>query len=435
MLWVPRRYNMDFLSAKEYIDGLSRYGSVLGLENIESLLERLDNPQDKLNVIHVAGTNGKGSTITYIEEVLLAAGYKVARYSSPVVFEYLEKYKINGENISEEAFTKAVEEVKPHIEYLNGSNITPTIFEVETALAFKIFADEKVDAAIIETGMGGDLDATNVCKKPLLSVITSISYDHMAFLGNTIKEIAAHKAGIIKENVPVAANGCNDEAISVIKSTASEKNSSLWISGRADLEKGIYIASKGKEFNELNTKMIGSYQSENVALAIESILALNDNYSSPKGKICFNISDELIKEGIKNAFLPGRFEKISETPLVYIDGAHNPDAIIKLKATLESNFKEATKLFIMGVLADKDYEKECGIICGLADEIITITPNNNRGLDGRELAKVIAKYNKNVSFCGDMKEACEKVKGAGKELTVAFGSLSYLGEFKKCFID
>lgn len=172
---------MDFLSAKEYIDGLSRYGSVLGLENIESLLERLDNPQDKLNVIHVAGTNGKGSTITYIEEVLLAAGYKVARYSSPVVFEYLEKYKINGENISEEAFTKAVEEVKPHIEYLNGSNITPTIFEVETALAFKIFADEKVDAAIIETGMGGDLDATNVCKKPLLSVITSISYDHMAF--------------------------------------------------------------------------------------------------------------------------------------------------------------------------------------------------------------------------------------------------------------
>lgn len=422
---------MDFLSAKEYVDSLSRYGSILGLESINSLLDRLGNPQDKINVIHVAGTNGKGSTIAYIESILINAGYKVAKYCSPVVFEYLEKYKINGENISQEVFAKNVEEIKPHIEYLNENNITPTIFEVETALAFKIFADENIDIAIIETGMGGDYDATNVCKKPLLSVIASISYDHMSFLGNTIQEIAAHKAGIIKENVPVVANGCNEEAIDVIKNVAEKKHSKLWISKKANLNDGTYMSSSGTVIEGLHTKMIGSYQDENIALAIESIMALNNTYRSKSENISFHISVSSIKKGIEEAFLPGRFEKISESPLVFIDGAHNPDAILKLKNTIERDFMGLSKLFVMGVLADKDYEKECSIISGMADEIITITPNNSRGLDGNALLKVIEKYNNNVTFCKTLESACEKVKKCDKDVVIVFGSLSYLGEFKK----
>lgn len=421
---------MDFLTSKKYIDSLSRFGSVLGLGNIKSLLERMDNPQNNLNVIHVAGTNGKGSTIAYIEAILRASGYRVAKYCSPVVFEYLEKYKINGENISEEEFAEAVTAVRVHIEYLNKKNINPTLFEVETALAFKIFADKEVDIALIETGMGGDEDATNVCDRPLLSVITSISYDHMAFLGNTIKEIAGHKAGIIKYNVPAVVNGCNKEALDTVKGAAELKNSRLWISSRADMEKGTYTASDGTVIDGLQTKMEGSCQNENIALAIEGILALNECYGQ-KDNISFNISIQEIREGIKKAFIPGRFEKISDNPPVYIDGAHNPDAVLKLRSTLEEKFADKKKLFVMGVLADKDYDKECSIICNMADRIITVTPDNPRALDGSCLTETIKKYNKAVRFADSIEAACKEVKTGREDIAVVFGSLSYLGEFKK----
>lgn len=442
---------MDFLTAKNYVDSLNKFGSVLGLDNIFKLLEKLNNPQDKLNVIHVAGTNGKGSTITYIESILCTANYTTGKYTSPVVFDYLEKYQINGKNISESEFVDAFVRVKYAYEQCVNEGSTPTIFEFETAMAFVIFEIAGVDVAIIETGMGGDTDATNVFAKVLLSVITSISMDHMAFLGNTIEEIASHKAGIIVKDCPVVANALDERVLEVIKQNAVLNNSKVYESYAAnacgtDDEMGIieqydyYSTNHNKKFDNITTKMIGSYQRENIALAIESILALNNEYS-----LMFNITDKEIAVGIENAKLKGRFEKINMCPDIYIDGAHNPDAVYKLKETilkLKSKKKYNKIIFVMGVLADKDYEKECELIAAEADNIYTVTPNNARGLDGKELKDTISKYNEKVEFIDDISKLKDIIYSESNKnnelldckddnLVVAFGSLSYLSDFRK----
>ena len=413
---------MDFLSAKEYIDGLNRFGSVLGLSNIRKLLELLGNPEKALRVIHVAGTNGKGSTITYIESILREASYTTAKYTSPVVFEYLEKYQISGKNIGEEDFVRAVIKVKAALKELNERDIYPTVFEVETAIAFLVFKEKNVDVVLLETGMGGDSDATNVLDRVLLSVITSISYDHMAFLGDTIEEIASHKAGIIKRNCPVTINGNNKAALEVIKNIADKNNSNIRVAAKADLKNKRYKAGSGEVFLGIETCLKGLYQEENIALAIESILEIRDTV---------DVTEENIVSGIKKAYIAGRFEKISDNPPIYIDGAHNGDAVDKLKRTLEENFKEEEKVFIMGVLADKDYEKECRSICSLAKAVITVTPNNPRALNGEKLMETANKYNNNVCYAKTLEEALEKAVSLQADMIVAFGSLSYLGRFKE----
>lgn len=413
---------MDFLSAKEYIEGLNRFGSVLGLENIRKLLELLGNPEKSLCVIHVAGTNGKGSTITYIDTILREALYTTAKYTSPAVFEYLERYQINGKNISEKDFVRAVIKIKAAIKELNAKDIYPTIFEAETAIAFLYFKEKNVDVVLLETGLGGDLDATNVLDKVLLSVITSISYDHMALLGNTIEEIALHKAGIIKKCCPVAVNGNNKAALEVIKGIAGKNNSNIRVASKADLKNKSYVSSSGERFLGIETELKGICQEENIALAIESVLEIKDT---------FNISYENIISGIKNSYIAGRFEKISDSYQIYIDGAHNPDAVDKLKRTLDENFREEKKVFIMGVLADKNYERECESICGMAETVITITPDNPRALNGKILMETVKKYNNNVFYVKTIKEALEKAVSLKADMIVAFGSLSYLGKFKE----
>ena len=420
---------MDYLSAKRYIDALSKYGSVLGLDNMYSLLEELDNPQDKINVIHVAGTNGKGSTICYMETILLKAGYSCGKYTSPVVFDYLEKYQINEEYISEEDFAMLVDRIAPCLSSLNERHIYPTIFEVETAMAFLYFAIKKPDIVIIETGMGGDTDATNVCKKVEMSVITSISYDHMAFLGNTISEIATHKAGIIKTGCPVVINGMNEEVRNVIEGIAKEKNSVLNVSsviaGFVDGSNiGHYKTSNGIVYDNIHSSMCSEYQKENIALAIEAIECLSDNNKY------FEKAKDFIYNGILDAKLPGRYEKLSDKPCIYIDGAHNPDAVIKLRKTIENKHPNESITFIMGVLADKDYMEECKEIVSYAKNIITITPNNQRALNGEKLRDTILPYNSNVVYIGDMKEAVKTAISYNTDVIVAFGSLSYLSELK-----
>lgn len=238
---------MEFYKAKEYIDGLSKYGSELGLDNIKALLTVLDNPQEKLKVIHVAGTNGKGSTIAFMGSILKEAGYKVGKYTSPVVFEYLEKYQINDENISEEAFAGIASKVKMALEQLEKQGIQPTIFEVETAMAFEYFKDEKCDVVILETGMGGDMDATNVCRKVLASVLVSISLDHTGFLGDTIEKIAYHKAGIIKEGCPVVVMKQQEKVMTVIRKTATKHNATVY---EADvIDRKIGLAGEWQKYN------------------------------------------------------------------------------------------------------------------------------------------------------------------------------------------
>lgn len=414
---------MNFLMAKEYIEGLNRYGSVLGLDNIYKLLEKLNNPQKELKVVHVAGTNGKGSTITYISNILGEAGKKVGCYTSPVVFEYLEKYKINNKNIGEEAFAKLVSEAKVAIAALNDVGVYPTIFEVETAMAFLYFSKEKVDVAIIETGMGGDLDATNVLDKVCLSVITSISYDHMTYLGNSLEEITMHKAGIIKNECPICINANNNITKNELLKYAKEKNSKIYLATK--IKKGEYKTQNNITISQIKSCMEGSFQDENMALAIEAVFALKENYPEE-----FNISTKCILEGIAKAYIGGRFEKIHESPNIYIDGAHNPDAIVKLKNTINSVCGNEPVVFIMGVLADKDYDAECEIIAKMAKHIITIESRNSRALPAAKLAKTIEKYNKNVQCENELSNAIIKAASFGTKNIIVFGSLSHLGDIK-----
>ena len=409
---------MNFKEAKEYIDSLNRFGSVLGLESIEALLGVLGNPEESLKVIHVAGTNGKGSTIAFMEAILMEAGYKVGKYTSPVVFEYLEKFQINGENISEEKFAGLSCRMKDALERLGiEKDIQPTIFEVETAMAFEYFKDEACDVVLLETGMGGDMDATNVCSKVLASVLVSISLDHMGFLGDSIEEIAYHKAGIIKDNCPVVVMNQCAEVLNVVEKCAKEHNSSMYIADATDLSVGLN----------------GEWQKYNAGVAVKVMEVI--------GKQGYNISKENIEGGLSKAKWPGRFEKICDNPTIIIDGAHNPDAARRLRETLDKEYRDTKFVYIMGVLGDKDFAEVIKTMADRAEYIITITPPNPRALEAIKLKEAVEVYNENVCCVDNIEEALKKAlcklgeihnsKGFENDVAIlAFGSLSYLSEFK-----
>ena len=404
---------MEFKEAREYIDNLNKYGSKLGLDNIKALLALLDNPQEKLNVIHVAGTNGKGSTIAFMGSILKEAGYKVGKYTSPVVFEYLEKYQINDENIDEEAFAGLVSKVKKALEQLEKQGIQPTIFEVETAMAFEYFNAKKCDVVILETGMGGDMDATNVCSKVLASVLVSISLDHMGFLGDAIEEIAYHKAGIIKEGCPVIAMKQQENVLEVIRKTAKKQNSIVYEADAVDRK----------------VSLAGEWQKYNAGVAVKVMEVLVNEHS-------FHITDEHIDKGLSNAKWPGRFERIFDEPCIIIDGAHNPDAAKRLRETIDVEYKDTRFVYIIGVLGDKDFDEVIKTMADRGEYIITITPPNARGLEASILKETVEKYNEGVQAADSIEKAydiaMEKLEDiSGEKAILAFGSLSYLGEFKR----
>ena len=405
---------MEFKEAREYIDGLSRFGSVLGLDNIKALLKLLNNPHEKLKVIHVAGTNGKGSTISFISSILKEAGYKVGKYTSPVVFEYLEKYQINDKNISEKEFAKLAENIKKILEKLEIQGIQPTLFEVETAMAFEYFMEENCDVVIIETGMGGDMDATNVCSSVLASVLVSISLDHTGFLGNTIEEIAEHKAGIIKANCPVVVMRQQDKVMEIVNKKAFSLNSTVYIGDKVNLKTGL----------------AGEWQKYNAGVAVKVVEVLVKEHN-------FVINNEHIEQGLICARWPGRFEKISENPCIIIDGAHNPDAATRLREAIDKEYKMTRFVYIIGVLGDKDFDEVIRIMADRGEYIITVTPSNSRALDASLLKETIGKYNNNnVQAVETLEDAYNMAVNKlaevdGKKAILAFGSLSYLGEFKR----
>ncbi|MBQ4067970.1 MAG: bifunctional folylpolyglutamate synthase/dihydrofolate synthase [Lachnospiraceae bacterium] len=418
---------MNYIEARQYIDEAMTLGSVLGLSNIRELLNRIDNPQDKIRIIHVAGTNGKGSTIAYLNSIFMEAGYKVGRYISPAVFSYRERMQINRVNISEEEFADILSDMSMHIsKMLADGHSHPTAFEIETAIAYEYFYRNNCDVAIIETGLGGLEDATNVIKSPLACVITDISLDHTGVLGDTLEEIAMQKAGIIMEKSRVVLSNQREAVVSVVEDITHKMDGELYITGKATdivCEKGMTSFTYDEE--RYDTHMLGTYQIRNAINAIETarILGVNE----------FDISGKDIYMGIKNAVWAGRFEKICDKPEVYIDGAHNPEAADRFVETLDKYFSGVKKIFIMGVLADKDYEEVVSKTVPYAEHIITITPDNIRALDGAELANVTSQYNANVEYQKDMKKAvklavkkAKKVKG----MVIAFGSLSYLDEIK-----
>lgn len=429
---------MNYSEARKFVEETTKYGSILGLETIKTLLDELGNPQDKVKIVHVAGTNGKGSVFTFVQNVLLKAGYHVGRYASPAVFEYREIIQFDGKNITEEEFAKYMTNVKSACDKMvSQGKHHPTSFEVETALAYLYFSNKPCDIVLIETGMGGETDATNVEKEALCSVITSISLDHMQFLGNTVEEIAKVKAGIIKENSDVVVSNQDKSIINVIESQAAVKNSKVVVANEpynikidGYITSFDYVTANDKKIS-VKISMMGAYQLINACTAIEALEILRS-----KG---YDITDENIIEGMKNAKWPGRMEVVKEQPLIVIDGAHNPGAAIKLKESIEMYFTNKRIAFIMGVLADKDYSEEIKIVALLAKKIFTITPDNKRALNGEALALAVADSNKNVTFEPTLEEAVKEAENLYKnneiDMILAFGSLSYLGDLKDIIND
>lgn len=429
---------MNYKEAREFVNETTKYGSVLGLENIRVLLKLLDNPQDKIKIVHIAGTNGKGSIFTFVQSVLLEAGINVGRYSSPAVFHYREIISYNGKVIEKDEFAQYASIVKHACDKMVMDNRPhPTAFEIETAIAYLYFADKSCDIVLIETGMGGETDATNVEKSSLCSVISSISLDHMQFLGDTVEEIAKVKSGIIKENGIVITSKQDKKILDIIRKVAEEKNNQFIVANDAQdfVVNGYetsfqYYSAHGRKMN-ITINMMGAYQIVNACTAIEALLALRD-----KG---YEIKDKHIYEGMKNAVWPGRMEIINENPLIVIDGAHNPAAANMLRETIEMYFTNKRIAFIMGVLADKDYREEAKITATYATNIFTITPDNKRALNGEKLAETISAFNKNVQYISDLREAVDVTMKMYQEnkidMILAFGSLSYLGDLKKIIND
>lgn len=424
---------MNYKEAKEYMKETEKMGSILGLTAIKELLKRLENPQKELEFIHIAGTNGKGSVLAFISSILKCSGYKTGRYSSPVVFSYREKIQVNGAPIEKEEFAECVTEIGREVEKMKKEGLSsPTSFEIETALAFLYFKKKRCDIVILETGLGGRLDATNVIKNTICAVFTPITMDHMEVLGDTIEEIAKNKAGIIKPGASVITARQCEQVMEVLKKEGELSGCQLSAAGKAvinsDSNYDKQIFSYG-ELKDLEISLAGTYQVENAVLALETIKALN--------KKTYVISEDSIRKGLRETEWQGRFSILSTEPVMIADGAHNPDAVRRLRESIETYFPGRKVVFIMGVFQDKAYEKMISIVSPLALHFITVTPGNKRGLEASCLAQVIGKYDIQAVAAEDVKDAVSKaLHYAGSEgIVVAFGSLSYLSEIVKVVTD
>ena len=422
---------MDYQQSSAYIRDAEQYaGGALDLTNIKELMKRLGNPQDQLKYIHVAGTNGKGSVIAYLYTTLTKAGYHVGRYISPSVYSYREKIETEGKPISREKFAEQTTRVAAVIEEMTAEGLAhPTPFEIETAVAFLFFAEEKCDPVILEVGMGGITDATNLITTTELAVLVPISMDHQSFLGNTISEIAEKKAGIIKPGSSVVTIGQETEALEVIKKTGAEAGTDVCVADVSEAEvleadfTGQRFCYKGEEYA---LSLAGSYQTENAVLALEALRILDE-----RG---YHTTLEQRKEGLWATRWNGRLTIIHKDPLFIVDGAHNPAAADMLEDSVRKYFKDRRLFFIMGVFKDKDYPYIIRKLCPYAEQILAIeTPDNPRALPAEELAEAIRPYNANVRAEKNISRAVEELfEMAGKDdVILSFGSLSFIGEITR----
>lgn len=431
---------ITYPEALKYIYDLDKYGIKLGLKNIEYLLFLLGNPHQKLNIIHVGGTNGKGSTSSLICSILKSAGFKVGLYTSPHLVDFTERMKINYRSINQKKVATLLERIKPLVEKVAHTPYYthPTFFEVITAMAFIYFFEEKVDFLVLEVGLGGRLDATNVCE-PLISVITHIDYDHMDKLGNSLEEIAREKGGIIKSGGIVITSNQFEKVDQEINKIARQRNSIIYKVGReikyeiikSDL-KGIIFNLHGIYNNYINlpTPLLGRHQAENAATAITAVEALKI-----KG-IC--ISEKEIRDGLEKVKWPGRLEIIQKNPMIVLDGAHNPNGMKVVRQTLEEIFYYHRLVLVLGIFADKDYKEMIKIIAPLADLIIATKAKNPRATPPQIIAKEAAQYidRNKIMVTKNIPQAIDYAIFNSNEddLICITGSLYTVGEAKRYFI-
>ncbi len=417
------------------IHEFNRFGMVLGLDRMEELLRRLGNPQDDLKVIHVAGTNGKGSVSKYLEEGLSACGYKMGLYTSPYIETFNERIRYDGADISDEDLEYYGQKVVSAAEAMVADGLdSPTEFEVVTAIAFLYFADRQADITILEVGLGGIGDSTNVVKSPLASVITSISYDHMAQLGSSLAEIAVNKAGIIKTGCPVIANVPQRDAAKIIARKAYAMGSRLYdisgiraaVSDETPFSQKVSMELYEKSYSDVEISMVGRHQAENLKTALATLEILRKS-----GAV--KLDREALYEGLKRARQPGRFEVISEDPLVIIDGAHNEAGAQALQETMAQHFAGKKILLVAGILADKEIDSIVKFLTKITDHIIVTEPDNPRKLAAEKLAGHVADFGVAAEAVPDVEAAVHRAKelADGYDVILFAGSLYLIGDVRR----
>lgn len=417
---------MNYQEARSFIDESVRYGGEVGLGKISRLLDYLNHPEQDLTFIHIAGTNGKGSVLSYVSTTLSMAGYRTGRYISPTLYSYEERFQIDGNPITKDDFVYYMEMIISAVKQMEKDGyVCPSPFELETVLSFLYFRDKKCDFVVLECGLGGLEDATNVIKNTRVAVLTSISMDHMEYLGDTLGAIAKTKSGIVKPGAIVITTRQQPEAMQSILKTCEEQNCTCICADKTNAQVlTVEIDEQTFLYNGITwtLHLAGVCQVENAVLAIEVLNALRST-----GLV---LTTDQMQQGLAATKWNGRFTVIHKNPLLLVDGAHNPDAAKKFAASMETYFSGRRIIYIMGVFQDKDYEEVIRLTIPYANDIITIaTPDNPRALPAEELKNVILKYTDRVTSAVTLEAAIAKAfRMAGPDdVIAAFGSLSFIG--------
>ena len=418
---------MNITEALQYIDGTQWFGSKPGLERTEALLDKLGRPQDRLKYIHIAGTNGKGSCAAMLASILKAAGYRTGLYTSPYLFRFHERMQINGEPVSDEALAELVTRIRPLAEAMDDH---PTEFELITAAALLWFAEEHCDIVVLEVGLGGRLDATNVIAAPEAAVLMNIGLDHTAVLGDTLEQIAAEKAGILKPGCEAVAYQQQESVLEVFRQKAREVGAGLHVADFSQLVPE-FDSLEGQSFTYRGEPyalaLLGDHQLRNAAVVLETVEVLRS-----RG---WRISREAVEHGLYATAWPARFEPVSEEPPFIVDWGHNPQCAESVRRNLLHYFPESRRVLLVGVLRDKDYPALFDILNEAADAWVCVTPNSERALPAAELGKFLERYGKPVTVCESIPDGVETAREqAGEDgMACAVGSLYMAGAVRACF--
>lgn len=416
----------EFEATKNWIENIKKFGSKLDLSRITMVLERLGNPQNQFKSIHVAGTNGKGSTSSYLAKILREAGYKVGLYTSPYIVKFNERIVINNVYISDETIVTYANQIYPIWEEFYDKNNTITFFEVLTIMCFLYFRDEAVDFAVIEVGLGGLLDATNVIQ-PIITLITNISYDHMNVLGDTLESIALNKLGIVKDHTPLITSIENEKLYPLFKKITQKHHAELVFVDftkltDVELSETTKFIYKSKEYI---TGLPGYHQAKNASLAIETINVLNQKYD-------LNISNEMIRKGLLETKWPGRFEIFNHN--IVLDGAHNIGGIEALKKTVNKLYADKNVKCLVSIMADKEHLKIIEVLDNFCDELFFTEFDYARRADAKELFK--ESHHRNKKLYKDYKTIFLKLSKSLRddEVLLVTGSLYFISEIRKLLV-
>ena len=419
---------MTYEEALSFIHSVDWRGSKLGLERTQELMEKLGHPEKQMKFIHIAGTNGKGSTAAMLASILKEAGYRTGLYTSPFIDRFNERMQVNGEQIPDRELAELTEYILP---YARGMEDSPTEFELVTALAMVWFARRKCEVVVLEVGMGGELDSTNVIDVPEIAVITAMGMDHVAELGPTMADIARAKAGIIKPRGSVIVYGGNPEADRVFERVCAEKNAALYYPDFSKIIPKDFDLS-GQCFTyqywtDLRIPLVGEYQMKNAAVVLETVKVLRS-----KG---WKLDGEAVRQGLLATRWPARFEVLRRDPVFIVDGGHNPHGIRATAESLQRLFPGKKFTFVTGVMADKDVESILGLIVPLAEQFFTVRPNNPRAMAAEELAERIEKLGVRATACASVADGVARaVEAEGPDgVACALGSLYMSGEVRACF--